>query len=139
PTSQVIADRLGISPAQAEQAVLRLQESGFLRKGEGDRLERTDQKIRFPTDRSFREVRDYQLAMLSKAQEELRTHMGEKHFQQRLISSVCLAGSTKKLNEARLILEEAMYRAANLMADEPMADEVYQINFQLFPLTRSDK
>jgi hypothetical protein len=53
-----------------------------------------------------------------------------------LISSVCFAGSTEKLKEARLILEEAMYKAANLMADEPVCDEVYQLNVQIFPLTR---
>jgi hypothetical protein len=79
------------------------------------------------------EVRNYHQAMLRKAQEELARPTTHERFERRLISSVCFAGTEEKLREAKLILEEAMYRVANLMSENSGCDQLYQLNLQLFP------
>ena len=92
--------------------------------------------MRFPTDRSHASVRKYHQEAINKARAQLSSPQAGETFDSRLISALCVTGSSEKIKEARLILEEAMYRAANLMADEDITDEVYQLNLQIFPLTR---
>lgn len=129
-----LAGLLGIRLDQAESAVRKARLHGFIEEREGQ-LHRTGLQFRFPTDRSHGDVRQYHRAMLQRAHKELADESSPGRFDQRQISAVCFAGSAAKLREAQMILEEAMYRAANLMAGEPLSDEVYQINLQLMPLT----
>jgi uncharacterized protein (TIGR02147 family) len=131
-----IAGRLGISQAQAARALLRLEGAGLLAKNSEGRVVRTEEKIRFPTDRSLPEIRRYHLNLLQKAREELARPGTEAAFPSRLISSVSFVGPKSKFPEAKLIIEEAMYRVANLMADEPVTDEVFHLGLQFFPLTK---
>lgn len=130
-----IARRLGLRLSQAEEAVRRLIHHGHLKR-DGERLIRTEERLRFPVDRLFPTVRKYHASLLLKTRDELLKENAESTFHQRLISSVSFAGSSEKVEQARLLLEEAMYRAANLLADEPVCDEVYHLAFQLVPLTR---
>ena len=132
-----IAKRLGLRLPQAEEAVRRLLNYGYLVR-DGSTLKRTEERLRFPVDRSFPVVRKYHSSLLMKAREELQKDSAEA-FESRLISAVSFAGSSQRMKEARLILEEAMYRAANLMADELTSDEVYQLNLQIFPLTQKER
>lgn len=135
PTVEGLAYRLGLNSQQVSEAILRLKHHGYLLETAGG-LVRTEQKVRFPTNRSHAQVRHYHNSMLQKAREELLQFGNDERFAGRLISAVSFAGSSEKLKEARLILEEAMYRAANLMANEPKSDEIYQLNVQLFPLSK---
>jgi uncharacterized protein (TIGR02147 family) len=128
---------LGLRLNQVEEALRRFVNYGFLKMNERGELVRTELQLRFPTDRSFTHVRKYHQAALSKAKEELAREGASESFENRLISAVCFAGSSEKIKEARLILEEAMYRAANIMANETVRDEVYQLNLQLYPLTKT--
>lgn len=131
-TTEEIARRLGISKDTAANAVSRLSLKGYLKEN-GTTLERTDMQVRFPTDRSHSSIRKFHQEMITKARKELDAPAA---FDSRLISALNFTGSSAKLNEARLILEEAMYRAAKLMAEEEVTDEVYQLNLQIFPLTK---
>lgn len=135
-TPETMAIRLGLRASQVEEAIRRFINYGFLQKKEDGHLERTELQLRFPTDRSFTHVRKYHQATLTKAREELAREGAPETFEKRLISAVCFAGSSEKIKEARLILEEAMYRVANLMADEDVRDDVYQLNLQLYPLSK---
>lgn len=135
PGIQEIAERLRIPEAKVRECVRRSLDTGFLRVSDG-RLERSDLQIRFPTHRSHPRVRGYHSAMIRRAHSEISGASAHENFDGRLISSVCFTGSKEKLQAARSILEEALYRAANLMAQEPNCDEVYQLNVQLFPLTK---
>lgn len=138
PTNLTISKLLGISPTQVKQTIDLLIEKGLVTMGENEALSLTNHQLRFPTDRSHLAVRKYHSMMIQKGKEELKCEDMES-FSTRLISAVCYSGSSAKIKEAKLILEEAMYRAANLMAGEPECDEIYQINIQFFPLTASSK
>lgn len=131
-----ISKRIGVSVQQINETIHNLIQSGFLKQSSDGQLVRTDLQVRFPTDRSHRQIRRYHGAMIKKAREVITKEDAEQSFESRLVSAVCFAGSSEKLKEARLIIEEAMYRAANLMAGEPCSDQVYQLNVQVFPLTK---
>lgn len=131
-----IAARLGITRAQARDSVTRLQASGHLRRRENGGLERTHLKLRFPTQRSHPSVRRYHQAMIRKAGALLLSTPTDKEFSERLISGVAFAGDPARLAEARLVLEEAVYKAAELLAGGENCTEVFQLNLQLFKLTR---
>jgi uncharacterized protein (TIGR02147 family) len=131
-----LAARLGIMPEDAARAIRLLREHGLLRERPGGGLERSEEKLRLPTDRSHASVRRYHRALLRKAHEELSLSSAAETFERRLISGVCFTGSGAKMKEARLIMEEAMYRVANLMADAPDAEDIYQLNLQIFPVNR---
>lgn len=135
PTIKTIAQRLGLKVEQTRDAVHRLKHYGYLKENRDGILLRTEQKVRLPTSKSLAQVRQYHSALLQRAREELK-HVSDEDFAKRLIAAVNFAGSSQKLKEARLILEEAMYRVANLMADEEKTDEVYQLSLQIFPMTK---
>ncbi len=138
PTIDEIARRLKIGVGSVNLSVAKAIAAGFLIRTAGGQLKRTDLQVRFPTSRSHPAVRKFQGAMIGKALEAITAGKAADHFEERLISSVCFAGSKEKILAARLILEEAMYRAANLMAGEDQRETVYQLNVQLFPHDRKD-
>ena len=139
PTAQNIADFLGIRVDQADATINLLLQSGFLQTDENGKLVRSELLIRFPTKKSHASIRAHHKAMIQKSLQELMQEPSELRFQSRLISSVCFSGSAERFKEAQLILEEAMYRAANLMLDAEPCNEVYQLNLQFFPLRRQPK
>jgi uncharacterized protein (TIGR02147 family) len=130
-----LARRLGIRSDEAARAILLLTEHGLLVRDAGGSLKRSDERLRLPTDRSHVSVRRYHRALLKRAHEELGRTNAAETFEKRLIAGVCFTGSSAKIKEARLILEEAMYRAANLMAEDDAADEIFQLNLQIFPVS----
>ncbi|RYZ80924.1 MAG: DUF4423 domain-containing protein, partial [Proteobacteria bacterium] len=89
---------------------------------------------RFPTDKSHAQIREYHRKMIKKATEVLSTKLQPEDFQNRLINCVSFAGSAEKIEEAKVILNHALYQVAELLSKGP-ADEVFQINLQFFKLT----
>lgn len=132
---ETIAQNLKIKPYPVEESVQKSVAAGFLKYNEQGKLERTDLQIRFPTNRSHPQVRAHHANMIDRAHQEIAGKNASENFDRRLISSVNFAGSEANIQAAKLILEEAMYRAANLLAGEENRDTVYQLNVQLFPLT----
>jgi uncharacterized protein (TIGR02147 family) len=128
--SKGLAQILGLSQAVVDDSIERLLATGFLEKTATGGVKRTNLQMRFPTDRSHLDVRNYHRSMIKKSLDVLS---GEAQFDRRLIAGLNFAGSSAKVSEARLILEEALYRVANMMAGEPATDELYQLNVQLFP------
>lgn len=133
--SSVIAKRLGLPLTEVESTIELLRLRGFLHKQNGEWV-RSERLARFPTQKSHASVRRYHQQMAQKAREELGRAGAEEGFSSRHISSICFAGSPEKIAEARQILEDALYRATNLMANDPRPSEIFQLNVQLFPLTR---
>ena len=138
-TPEDIADRLGLRIDQTKLALQRLQHFGFLRLKDEGGFDRTELQIRFPTSRSHDSVRKFHLAMIQKAQAVLKHENYAEGFASRLITGVTFAGTSDQVNEAKLILEEALFRAANLITKTPKNDALYQINLQFFPLSGTAK
>jgi uncharacterized protein (TIGR02147 family) len=131
-SAEAISERLPISPAVAKRALDELIEGGYLKINEEKLLERSAMKFRFPTDRSNASVRLYHQAMIEKSLAQLDR---PSDFESRAISGITLAGNPAKVAQAKLLIEEALYRAAELLT-EGEATEVFQINLQLFKLSK---
>jgi uncharacterized protein (TIGR02147 family) len=128
-----IAGRLGITELQARRSLERMLEGGQLLLVAGV-VKRNLEKLRFPTQRSHPSVRSFHRAMIERAQKCLKKDPSEKEFNERLISGIAFAADPSKIAQAKVILEEAMYRAAEVLASGECT-EVCQLNLQLFPLT----
>jgi uncharacterized protein (TIGR02147 family) len=131
-----IAARLGISAAQATETLERLQSSGHLERDHLGKLQRSQLKLRLPMQRSHPMVRAFHQRMGEKALRLLQSQPSEADFAQRLISGISFTGDPAKVPEAKLMIEEALYRAAELLANGP-AREVFHINLQFFKVTKS--
>jgi uncharacterized protein (TIGR02147 family) len=135
PAPEKVAARLGISVAEARDSLMRLIQSGHLQWEDSGGIRRSKLKLRFPTQRSHPSVRAFHRSMIRRAHEAMQQEPSQEEFQERLISGVNLAGDPARLTEAKLILEEAVYRAAELLAGGECS-EVFQVNLQLFKLSR---
>ncbi|MGZ3771673.1 MAG: TIGR02147 family protein [Bdellovibrio sp.] len=130
-----IGQKLGISEREAQFAIGDLISHGYLMKNEGKELKRTDLKLRFPTDQSHVAIRNYHKMMIEKAENTLEK-TDQKEFENRLINCISFAGNSQKLKQAQVIINEALYKAAELLANDTLIDSVYQVNLQFFEITK---
>jgi hypothetical protein len=121
---------------QAQNCLEVLTRKGFLTWD--NRLlafQRTDMKIRFPTTKSHPSIRKFHQAMIKKAFEELKK-TEHVDFEQRLITGISVTGDPRKLAEAKDILNKALYKAAEVLLDSENPTQVYQMNVQMFRITK---
>lgn len=133
-----LAKRLGVAVERVQASIERMIRDGLIKRDHKNNLIRTEMKIRFPTQRSDSRIRAYHKKMIEKALKHLDKIPTEADFNERLISGVAFAADPKKIPQAKVLLEEAMYKAAELLTDGECS-EVFQLNLQLFPLTKSNK
>ena len=130
-----IAARLGITAAKVENSIRRMLADGYILLNEDGRYQKSQMMVRFPTERSHAIIREFHESMIQKALKQLRLNVAEADFKERLISGVTFAGDPSRINEAKVIIEEAMYKAAEHLA-YGNCTEVFQLNLQMFKLTR---
>lgn len=131
-----IAGTLGIDPSMASDAVARLLRLGLLKKV-GSRLVKTENKLEITTKRTDPALRKFHTQMIDKAKLALQS-AEETDFKRRSISGVTMAIDSSRIEEARKRIasfREEMFEL--LAADVANPDEVYQLNLQLFPLTKN--
>lgn len=135
PEKNWIAGRLGISPREAESSLDRLLRDGYLLRDEDGTISRSQLQVRFPTTRSHERLRAFHRNMIARAADLLVRPPTEEEFAERLLSGLSLAGDPRQLASAKLIIEEALYRAAETLASGECT-EIFQINLQLFKVTK---
>jgi uncharacterized protein (TIGR02147 family) len=131
-----IARRLGISPIEVRDALDRLLACGFLTREES-RLRKTDRRIHFKTRNSRAAIRSFHQQMIAKASAAL-DEATPQAFERREISGTTLAVRSDRIAEARKRIQKFQKKIAAFLTDGE-CDEVYQLNVQLFPLTRARK
>ncbi len=135
-TEQSLSEKLGISKLEIDQCLKMLIKLGFIKKlNNGHTYERTEAKIRFPTQKSHPLVRHYHRMMLDLAKKELNKTDLES-FNRRLISGINCTADPKKIPEALALLNKAIYEAAEILMSGDKTGEVFQINIQMFGLTK---
>lgn len=129
-----IARRLGISVDQVRESLFALERLGLIQL-EGATWTKVAARVRVATQQSQKEVRDFHRQMIEKSLQELTGNTDQDAFDKRLIAGVTFAANPAELKKARQMLNEAVHQVATeLMRGE--CTEVYQINLQLFPLTK---
>lgn len=129
-----IAHKLRISRLEVDLAIETLKANNLLKETDG-KLEKVDLKLRFPTKITQSVIRKFHKQMIKKAYEEIDTRLLDTDYDDRLV-----VGGTFALNPAHLPLlkqkvQEALYEIS-LKASEGPCTAVYQLNIQLFPLTK---
>lgn len=132
---QWISQILGITQTAAENSFKTLVRLKYLKEERGQWI-KTQKKIRLPTTKSHEAVRNFHKQMIEKALEELEFNISEEAFGRRLISGITITADPMKVDQAKQILAEALHEAAEVLMDGDCT-EVYQLNLQVFPLTKS--
>ncbi len=131
-----VARRLGIQEREAKQALKRLERLGLLKEENGE-LRSTGVSIATPSD-----IADVALKRSHRQELELALRsLNEHSVHDRDITSISMATSPAKLVEAKKRIKEFRRSLCAFLEDLPSQEktDVYQMNFQLFPLTRTAK
>lgn len=134
PDPKHIALKLEIEPRQAEEAMKALSQQGLITCQNGV-WSKPQQKLRYPTTRSYPAIRAYHKAMITKALRVLLEQTDDVSFERRLITAISFAANPNYLKKGRTRLMELIYEIADIMT-EGDCTEVYQLNVQLFPLMK---
>ncbi|MDB5103812.1 MAG: hypothetical protein JWP91_1501 [Fibrobacteres bacterium] len=124
-----------ISVKEAKESIRLLEDIGFVRKQEDGRYEVQDARITTGDKWQSVAIRTFQEECLKLAGESLTRHPKED----RDISTVTITLSSRNLEEVRARVKELRQSLLHLRQDGDEPDSVYQVNIQVFPLTRIDK
>lgn len=131
-----IAQRLGISNHEAEDAIQRLIQHGLLFKDETGKLRETNASLATPSEIPSEEIRKFHKQVMKKAEQSLEVHPVEE----RDFSSVTMAIQKDKLAEAKEMIREfrrKFCQAVESPTDD--ADRIYSINIQFIPMDNSQR
>jgi len=126
--------RLGISPMEYEHAIQSLSSSSLIVEIDG-KWKKKDEHLYLSSGRSRKEIREFHERMILKAREELMTKTSHEEFLRRLINGFTLAVNPAHMER----LKTKIIRFLDELTQEASRGEcveVYQCNFQLFPLTK---
>ncbi|MEW6441617.1 MAG: TIGR02147 family protein [bacterium] len=121
-----------ISPQQARRALELLLALGLIRHDESGRVVQTDAFITTGDEVTSASVTLYHREMLRRASEAIDSFPP----QQRDISSLTLALSEKNFKHIKQLIQKFRKELLAIANQDPSPEAVFQVNFQLFPLTR---
>lgn len=124
-----------VSPAQARKALELLVGLGLLERDESGRLRQTDSLITTGDEVVSASVADYHREMIKKGGEAIERFPAAK----RDVSSVTVAVSEKTFKEMKESIQRFRKELLAMADKDKNPEAVYQINFQLFPLTKEFK
>lgn len=131
-----IAGRLEppITPREAEAALKLLLNLGLLVRDEKGKLVQQDRHIASGDEVSSLAMTNFQREMIERAAASIENtppHLRE-------IGSITFAVSGDKLAEAKKMIREFRSRLSGFLAEDAKADDVYQLNVQLFNLSKDE-
>ncbi len=131
-----IAQQLGITTAEVIDAIERMIGVGLLTESE-NALKRTKAHFYVKTNRSEFAVRKFHTQMISKASEELK-NTSDADFQRRLINGITFTCGPEHIELIKEKINRLEDEILNVTSNGASTD-VYQMNFQFFPLTKNKK
>lgn len=129
-----IAKKLKLNQLQVEIAIENLKRHDLLKTVDG-KLEKVEDKLRFPTNVSQTVIRKFHKQMIKKAYEELDEKIEDSEFANRLIAGTTFALNTEKMAILKEKIQNTIYEVAATASEGP-CQSVYQLNFQFFPLSK---
>lgn len=136
PNTAWIAKRLGISKNEVSTAVKRLERLRLLRRN-GKRWEKTHEHLAIPTSKSHQAMRQLHSNLINLALETLALDK-KRDYERRDISGAMFAINSKRLPQAKKKIEKFRRQLLQYLS-KGECDELYQLNVQLFSLTRGKK
>jgi len=120
-----------ITVKEAQAALELLLRLGFVKRNRSNTLVQSERNITTAQEVRSLAVANYHRQMIRKAAESIERTAYEK----RDISSLTMAISQDKFQEAKRRIQEFRRELNVLLSEDGEADAVYQINFQIFNLT----
>lgn len=125
-----------ISPVQAQRAIARLVKWGMIKKDEAGFYTRSDtHSITTGIDAQSFYINNYQQAILKLARDALDNFPRD----QRQFSTLTMSLSPQGYEKFKDELQQFRSRLLELAEQDSFEERVYQLNFQLFPLTKQTK
>jgi uncharacterized protein (TIGR02147 family) len=121
-----------ISPKQAKQALVTLEELGLIRRGESGKLEQAEAVVETPEGPLGHQVVQFHRVMMQRASEAIERVPREE----REIASLTLCISEERLVQLKAELEAIQSRLAESYQSDPRPQRVVQVNIQMFPLSQ---
>lgn len=123
-----------ITALQAAQAIRDLETLGLLRRDETGRLVQNTRTVSTTNEVSSAAVISYHREMLRKASDAIET----VHRSRREISAACIPVSEAMAAEIKRKIQEFRNEILALASQDESPDRIYQLNLQLFPMSRVD-
>ncbi len=131
---RLLIPSIGLSEAQ--KAIRRLEKWGLIKRGENGLFYRSDnQNITTGSDAQSFYINNYQQAILKLAGDALDNIPRD----QRQFSTLTMSLSPKGYEKFKDELQLFRRRLLEIAQEDSSEDRVYQLNFQLFPLTKKAK
>ncbi len=131
---QALAKKLNpsIRPEQAKKAIKTLEKLGIIKKDKNGYYRQTSALISTGEEFKSLNVWNFQTATIDLAREAINRHPKEH----RDISTITLTLSEDSFKQAKAELDAVRKRLLGLAEKDKKVDRVYQINLQIFPLTK---
>ncbi len=122
-----------VSPAKVRKSIELLKDLGLVYKSSDGRLQAPDKVISSEYQVQSVALKNYHISMLERARESLDTHSSDEREFQGL--TICASSATlqRMKDRIRSFTDELLGMAA---AENEDAEEVFQVNVQVFPFTR---
>lgn len=135
-TVEQISQRLNpkITPKEAEKALKLLSELELIRKGEDGRWEQSDKVVSTGPEVVSLVVANYHKEMLKLASESIERYPADE----RDITALTLSAKRETMIEIKARIAAFRKELLELACEDEDSDQVYQINFQAFPLTSEE-
>lgn len=122
-----------VTSREISQAIKALLDIQLLKRDKKGRLKIVDGRIDTTTDIASEAIKLYHEQMLTHARDAIRKFS----IHEREITSTSLLMSSKNIDKAKVLIRDFRDNFEKLMEEES-GDQVYQIQIQLFPLTKGE-
>lgn len=124
-----------IRPHQAKKAIKILEKSGLIKKNDNGFYEQVNKTISAAKEVENLNIANFQLKTIDLAKRAFE----KVEFEKRNISTISMTFSEKSFKEATREIARFRERMAQIAKEEQNADQVYQCNVQLYPLSKKFK
>lgn len=131
---QWISRKLGLLASETIEALEVLERLELIEFKDAVYQKKSNQ-VRIGAATSQLEIRKFHQQMITKSLNELQYKTQESDFQRRLIAGITLSADPRKIKKAKKKLNDTLHEIAQDLIDGECT-EVYQLNFQFFPLTK---
>lgn len=134
---RLIAQKLQISLSELRESLFTLVNAGLIERVNGEWRKKT-LHLDFPSDTTTEATAQYHRTMTGKALEVLSAKSQPADVSRRRVIGSTVAVNPKNLERAMEELDSFLFKLSSLLC-EGDCNEVYQVNLQLFPLTKEGK
>ena len=119
-----------INPDQISEALVDLQSLGLLERKEDGRLSQVHNNVTTEGEVGSTLVKNYHVEMIHKAAQSISEYSPEN----REISGTCIHCSSDTVQKIKQLVRDFRRDILALAEEDKESDQVFQLNFQLFPL-----